>query len=503
MPDRFRDLIANAREVFATVDPAGSITYASPGFQTALGLIPTEVVGNVLWEIVHPNDVVAVHAALKDVYAQGVRHRLEFEMLDVSGRWRRFDASIQLLESADPHTAGLIAHDVTDLRQLESRLRDREEHLRQALKMEVVGRLASGIAHDFGNLLTIIIGASGQMVDTLPPESPVHAHAQSIQLTAERAASLVRQLLGFGRQSVSTPSIVDLNVMVHDCEQLLDRLLGEHIELQTRCADGLWLVKADRTLIEQVLLNLGTNARDAMPNGGRLTIETRNLPSGTWNGRSVGPSVAISVSDTGMGMDPATQARAFEPFFTTKAIGKGTGLGLANVHTIIKDSGGWTELTSVVGRGTTVTFGLPRAFEAPASAAVKTAAIGGSETLLVVEDEDGVRGLVCDFLSLAGYQVLEAASPSEAERQSLSHEGQIDLLLTDVVMPEMSGLELAVRLRERRTSLQVMFMSGFPEPTVGDGGGEAPGAHFIAKPFDRQGLLRAVRKALDDTRRHE
>ncbi len=498
MPDRFRDLIASARDVFATVDPSGSITYVNPGIQTTLGLIPTEVVGNVLWELVHPNDVVGVHAALKDVLGQGGRRRLEFEMLDVNGRWHRLDACLVLLDGANPQTAGLIATDVTELRQLESRLRDREDQLRQALKMEVVGRLASGIAHDFGNLLTIIIGANGRMLDTIAEESPLRVHAQSIQLTAERAASLVRQLLGFGRQSATAPTIIDLNTVVTDCEQLLDRLLGEHIELETRCGDALWPVKADRTQIEQVLLNLAANARDAMPAGGRLTIETRNVTGGERGGRTIDASVTIAVSDTGIGMDAATQAHAFEPFFTTKAVGEGTGLGLANVYNIVRDSGGWTELSSTLGRGTTVTFGLPRAFEAATAAIAKPAARGGSETLLVVEDEDGVRALVRDFLALAGYRVMEAAAPSDAERISLAHDGAIQLLLTDVVMPEMSGLELAVRLRTHRPDLQVMYMSGFPEPSAGSGSGEAPGTHFIPKPFDRQGLLRAVRRALDD-----
>lgn len=499
MPERFRELIASARDVFATIDPSGSITYASNGFQTSLGLIPTDLVGNVLWELVHPDDMVAVHAALRAAYQEGGRRRLEFQMLDVQAKWRRFEATILLLlDGNEPQTAALIASDVTDLRQLEARLRERDAQLRQAQKMEVVGRMASGIAHDFGNLLTIIIGASGQMVDTLPADSPLQTHAQSIQLTAERAASLVRQLLGFGRQRESAPVVIDLNVLVADCEQLLDRLLGEHIELVTRCSDGLWLVKAERTQIEQVLLNLAANARDAMPAGGRLTIETRNVPAAERAGQAARASAAISVSDTGMGMDAATQARAFEPFFTTKSVGKGTGLGLANVHSIVREAGGWVDLASTVGRGTTVTFALPRVLEAATVQPPKAAAIGGKETLLIVEDEEGVRGLVCDFLSMAGYQVIDAPGPSEAEQVASSHEGEIQLVLTDVVMPEMSGLELAVRLRERRPGLRVMFMSGFPEPTVGDGKSAPPGTHFISKPFDRQGLLRAVRKALDD-----
>ncbi len=421
-------------------------------------------------------------------------------MLDVNGRWHRLDASLVLLESADPQAVGLIGADITERRQIETRLREREEQLRQALRMEVVGRLASGIAHDFGNLLTIIIGASSRMLDDLADDSPTRAHAQSIQLTAERAASLVRQLLEFGRQRADAPAIIDLNAVVQETEELLHRLLGEHIELRTISGSGLWAVRADRTQVEQVLLNLAANGRDAMPGGGRLTIETRNVGGSPRTGRPSGPCVVVSVTDTGIGMDAATQAHAFEPFFTTKAVGQGTGLGLANVHNIVKENGGWTELSSAVGRGTTVTFGLPRADGATTASSLQpSASVGGDETLLVVEDEDGVRELVRDILSLAGYHVLEAALPSEAHRVSREFGGPIRLLVTDVVMPEMSGLDLSVLLRAHRPDLQVMYMSGFPEPTVGGGTGQPPGAHFIAKPFDRQGLLRAVRRAIDDT----
>jgi len=314
---------------------------------------------------------------------------------------------------------------------------------------------------------------------------------------------MVRQLLGFGRQRERDPEVIDLNETVVEAEQLLHRLLGEHITLTTICGRDLWPVKADRTQIEQVLLNLAVNARDAMADGGTLTIETRNMSAEETASRlpraSAGCSV-VSVKDTGVGMDAATQAHAFEPFFTTKALGKGTGLGLATVHSIIKQSGGWIEVASAKGRGTTFTFGLPRAVAPSTAEKVRSSrSRGGSETLLLVEDEDGVRELVRDMLEMAGYRVLEAAVPSQAEGLSRDFDGTIHLLLTDVVMPEMSGLELSHRLRDHRPDLPVMYMSGFPEPTVGDGGAEAPGAHFISKPFDRQGLLRSVRRALDTT----
>ncbi len=501
MPDRFRELIANARDIFAIVDRSGAITYVNPAIQATLGRIPTEVVGSVLWEVVHPSDVVQVRSALNAAFEQGGRQRLEFQMVDVNAVWHRLEALVHLLDG--DAGAGLIATDVTEQRRSEAVLRQRDEQLRQAYKMEVLGRLAAGISHDFGNLLTVIIGASGQLLDGLESASGLRSHAESIKLTAERAGVMVRQLLGFGRLHVQDPEVLDANQVVIEAEQLLHRLLGEHIKLRTICGADLWPISANRNQIEQVLLNLAVNARDAMPEGGTLTIETRNVSGDALTvrlPRATSGGVAISVSDTGVGMDHSTQAKAFEPFFTTKGLGKGTGLGLSTVHNIVKDGGGWIELVSALGKGTTITFGFPRVLEAPVGQRPAAASVrGGTETLLLVEDEPGVRELVRDMLDLAGYTVLEAAMPSEAERLSHEFSGDIQLLLTDVVMPEMSGLELSARLRVARPDLQVMYMSGFPEPTVGDGSAEAPGAHFISKPFDRQGLLRSVRRALDAT----
>jgi PAS domain S-box-containing protein len=496
MADRFGDLVASARDILATLDQSGSFTYVSPAIQHALGLIPNEIVGNVIWELVHPRDVGTVHQIVTRAFAEGGRHTLSFQMRDVNGDWHDLDATVQFLEGEEP-TVSLAATDVTELRRLTALLHERDEQLRQAQKLEVLGRLVSGISHDFGNLLTIIIGASGRMIEALSAESPLHSHAASIRVSADRAASLVRQLLSFVRQGGDAPTTLALNELVAEAEQMVVRLVGEHITVATVYGADLWPVKADRTRIEQVLLNLAVNARDAMPQGGTLTIETRNAPEGEDNPIGRGEFVVVSVTDTGIGMDEATRARAFEPFFTTKPVGKGTGIGLATVQEIVRDAGGWTTLTSRVGQGTTVTFGLPRsAVETRQTFAAKEAQ-GGSETLLLVEDEEGVRELVRDMLTLAGYDVLEAAIPSDAERISRTHDGLIHLLVTDVVMPEMSGMELSDRLRAHRPDLQVMFMSGFPEPMLRGEVVEAPGTHFISKPFNRQGLLECVRRALD------
>ena len=498
--DRFERLIERARDIIATVDEAGTITYVSPAIEHTLGVGPPGFSGKVIWELVHPDDVAALYRMLTALFADGQTRSIEFQMRHVGGAWRRLSTAAQLLDDDPWPQAVLNAVDVTELRRIEVALGERDEQLRQARKMEVIGRLAGGIAHDFGNLLTVIGGATARVIEGLPEQSPLREHALSIRSSAERASAMTKQLLGFTRQQPAANALIDLNDLLRDTEQLLCRLLGEHIELQIRRAPDLGAVTADRTQIEQVLLNLAVNARDAMPMGGRLTIETKNVASeetALYDASQAAPSVAVSVTDTGVGMDAATRARAFEPFFTTKEEGKGTGIGLSSVYEILQNNGGWTHLASAPGRGTTVTFGLPRAVGAALSIPREGAARGGHETLLLVEDEDGVRELVRGMLEISGYHVLEASAPSIAERISHEYTGPISLMLTDVVMPEMTGVELAARLKTGRPELQVMFMSGYPEPTTRDGGGWAPGSYFISKPFDRQGLLRRVREALD------
>ena len=497
MSDRFRSLVAGTRDIVAAVDLSGSLTYLSPSAESTLGFGPADL-GAVLWELVHPDDVAAVHAAVRDAFLGEEGKSVEFQVLTATGRWHRLEAVVQLVESDGTREAVVGATDVTEVRQVEAELRARDDELRQARKMEVVGRLAGGITHDFGNLLTVIIGASEHLLDGLPGESPLRPHAESIRETAARAGSMVRQLLSFSRQRGAAPASLDLNVVIGSAAQLLQRLLGSHIEFDVIPGPDLWAVNADRTQIEQVLLNLTANARDAMAQGGRLTIETRNMLAegmGAFDWCATGPCVVVSISDTGGGMDPATQARAFEPFFTTK--GEGTGFGLATVRRVIEQAGGWVHLVSALGLGTTVAFGLPPT-GAPAVAPLPPPApLGGGETLLIVEDEEGVRELVRDILSLAGYRVLEASAPSEAERISREFDAPVHLLLTDVVMPEMSGFDLSARLVSSRPDLQVLYMSGFPAPEGTDGLTDTWGHHFIAKPFDRHGLLRAVREALD------
>ncbi len=488
-------------ERVALIDESGCLTLLGSDSHS---VIPADLSGKVLWEVVHPSDIAAAHRAVREAFATGARTTIRVRVQDDGGGWHTVDGSVRRLDGEVPPQAMLAVTHVSEGLPIEPRTLDAEEQLRRAGKLEVLGRLAGGISHDFGNLLTIIVNDIGRVLDALPADSGLRAPAESVRAAAERAAGMVRHLLAFSRPHSPAPAVLDVNALLDDAEHLLRRLVGEDVSLRIERGRGLWPVHADRTEIEQVLLNLAVNARDAMPGGGVLTIQTRNVPPG---GAPADETVAeagcvsITVTDTGVGMDRDTQARAFDPFFTTKESHQGTGIGLATVRQIASDSGGSVHLESRQGVGTTVTFAIPRAGEVPIRAGAGDAAAieGGTETLLVVEDEARVRELVADMLELAGYDVLAAATPSAAEQISRDAGGTIHLLLTDVVMPEMSGFELSARLQADRPDLRVVYMSGYPKPMFAEGGGEMPGARFIAKPFDRQALLRSIRQALDVT----
>ncbi len=378
------------------------------------------------------------------------------------------------------------------------RLRDQasqaEEQLRQAQKMEAVGRLAGGVAHDFNNLLTIINGYGEIVLAGLPEGNPVRGLVAQMKQAGDRAASLTRQLLAFSRQQVIVPQILDLNGVVTDAAKLLRRLIGEDIELTTALDPALGRVKADPGQVEQVLMNLAVNARDAMPAGGTLTVETANVE------RDGGRYVLLRVADTGCGMDAATKARVFEPFFTTKGPGKGTGLGLSVVHGVVQQAGGRIEVDSEPGRGTTFRVYLPleeNAVPRQKPAAVPVSSPGGTETLLLVEDEEAVRGLTRMTLEAGGYRVLEASHGAEALRLAERHAEPIHLLVTDVVMPGMSGRELADRLTASRPGLRVLYLSGYTDDAVVRNGVLEAGVAFLQKPFGVDALARKVREVLD------
>ena len=393
-----------------------------------------------------------------------------------------------------------VARDVTERKQLEARLF-------QSQKMEAVGRLAGGIAHDFNNVLTAIRGHAEFLLMDLAHDAEARSDAEGINESVDRATGLTRQLLAFSRKQLLQPSVIELNDVVGDMERMLRRLIGEDIELRKRTSPDLGRVRADRSQIEQVILNLAVNARDAMPDGGTLLIETHNveLDADYQRGHpqvAPGSYVLLAISDTGSGMDEATQAQIFEPFFTTKEVGKGTGLGLATAYGIVRQSSGTIWVYSEVGKGTSFKIYLPRV-DAPAESAIAREVLpveGGAETILLVEDDAAVRALAHRLLERAGYQVIAAADGVEAEGVAAEHPGAIDLLLTDAIMPRLGGRELAERLLVNRPELVVLCMSGYTDDAVLRHGIINDGAPFLEKPFTPDRLLRKVRALLDDSR---
>ena len=398
-----------------------------------------------------------------------------------------------------------ISTDITARKQAEEALHNSEEQLRQAQKMEAVGMLAGGVAHDFNNLLTAINGHSELALKVLAPDDPIYRRIEQIKKAGDRAAALTRQLLAFSRKQILKPKVLDLNHIVVEMNKMLQRLIGEDIDLLMGLDADLGKIKADPNQIEQVLLNLSVNARDAMPKGGKLTIETSNVELGEEFGGShlsvpPGQYVMLAMSDTGCGMDAETQARIFEPFFTTKEIGKGTGLGLATVYGIVKQSGGSIWVYSEVGHGTTFKVYLPcvaAQLRVGPVTLVDPESFRGSETVLLVEDEEVVREMVGDMLRDSGYHVIEAKDGNEALFLSKQHRGDIHLMLTDVVMPQMSGRELAEQLTLRRPETNVLYMSGYTDDAIVHHGVLVEGTAFIGKPFSPDTLARKVREILD------
>jgi nitrogen-specific signal transduction histidine kinase len=387
------------------------------------------------------------------------------------------------------------ARNETELLRAEEALREKEEQLLHAQKMEAIGRLAGGVAHDFNNLLTVILGYCEVLLRQKTAGHPDREFLEEIQAASERASNLTRQLLTFSHKQVTRPRVLDLDAVIVELTRLLRRLIGEDIALETRLhARG--RVTGDRGQLEQVLLNLAVNARDAMHDGGRLTIETADVVvEGDRPGKRAGPHVLVTVSDTGCGMDAPTRARAFDPFFTTKPLGKGTGLGLSTVYGIVTQCGGAIEVQSEPGAGATFRIYLPAAAATAgeASPALVVAPPGGTETILLVEDDASVRRLVERVLTASGYHVLVAADPVEALALSRERDGAIDLLLTDLVMPNMGGRALSDALRSERPGLKVLLMSGYADD---DAARARPDDAFIQKPLRSEQLLERLREVL-------
>jgi PAS domain S-box-containing protein len=438
-----------------------------------------------------PRDLVARNEA-------GLRNRGEWRHRRKDGTIIDVEITRNTLTLAGRPAALAMAHDVTKRKSVETQLL-------QAQKMEAVGRLAGGIAHDFNNLLTVILGSSDLLLEGLRVDHQSRADLEDIHKAGQRAAALTRQLLAFSRQQVLTPQVLDLNALIADLEKMLRRLIGEDIEFRTVLAADLGAVRADPGQLEQVIMNLAVNARDAMPHGGKLTIETVNADLDDAYAQAHVPLVSgryamLAVSDTGIGMDTQVKAHIFEPFFTTKEKGKGTGLGLATVYGIVKQTDGYIWVYSEPGQGTSFKIYLPRvaaAAEPPAPKPLAPASLAGSETVLLAEDEAAVRNFTRRVLAAHGYTVLTAADGQEALHLAERHAGPIHLLLTDVVMPNMGGRELAERLVAARHEMKVLYLSGYTDDAIVHHGVLEPGIAFLQKPFTLQGLARKLREVLD------
>jgi two-component system cell cycle sensor histidine kinase/response regulator CckA len=497
----FRLISENAADMIAVVDANGKRLYNSPAYQRILGYSQEELLNTSSLEQVHPDDRAKVEEAGREALAGGVGRNIEYRMRHKNGSWRLMESTASTIQNAagKVETLIIVNRDITERRHL-------EEQFRQSQKMEAVGRLSGGIAHDFNNLLGVIIGYAEFLQERLDSTNPLRASADEILMAGKRAASLTRQLLAFSRQQVLDPKVLDMNSVVPDMEKLLRRLIGEDIELTTALVTDLGKVKADQGQLEQVIMNLAVNARDAMPTGGRLLLKVENTIMDEEFVRrypypvQLGPYVLLTVTDTGCGMDAETKARAFEPFFTTKEKGKGTGLGLSTVYGVVKQSGGYIDIDSAPGVGTTFKIYLPRVHEplhrekAPSKPAVMKS---GNETILVAEDETSLRTLTSTTLELSGYTVLQARDGLDALEVSRKHTGTIDLLLTDMVMPGMGGRVLAEELGRQRRDIKIVYMSGYTGQAVGSQGPVEPGSFYLHKPFTREVLTQKIREALE------
>jgi two-component system cell cycle sensor histidine kinase/response regulator CckA len=496
-------VVESSHDAIMSLTPGGIVLTWNHGAERVFGYSSAEAIGR---------SIVFLSPAGRPSEGLTLMERVEraddvepFETVGVKKDGTQIDIALTLsaIKNSDGQVVGVssVARDVTESKNM-------EEMLRQSQKMEAVGQLAGGVAHDFNNLLGVILGYTGIMLERLGPNDPNRKGIDEIQKAGNRAALLTRQLLAFSRKQVLQPKVLDLNAVVASTEKLLQRLIGEHIELVVILDPALGRVTADAGQLEQIIMNLAVNARDAMTPGGKLTIETSNVEvdeeyAALHADARSGAHVMLTVTDTGCGMDAKTLDRIFEPFFTTKEFGKGTGLGLSTVYGIVKQSGGSVWVCSEVGVGTTFKIYLPRVstiLEAASPGDRLETVEGGSQTILVVEDEAALLQVTRESLETVGYVILAAQSPAEAIRISESHPGPIDLMVTDVIMPGMNGAELATHLSVSRPEMKVLYVSGYIDDTIVRHGVLEPGLTFLQKPFSPKALARKVSEVLATAR---
>ena len=498
----FRGLFESAPDAIVLVNEDGRITLVNAHAESIFGYARKELIGKPV-EMLLPERFRERHIGHRTAFQANPTIRrmgvgIELFALRKDGVEIPVEVTLSPLRTNE-HTEILsIIRDVSERKQLELQLS-------QSQKMEAIGRLAGGVAHDFNNHLGVIIGYSELLLDRLPPGDPLRKSATMIREAGQRSASLTRQLLAFSRRQIFEPKVLDLNAVVSDIDSMLRPLIGEDVELVTLLDPSLGKLRADPAQVDQIIMNLAVNARDAMPHGGRLILQTSNADldeAYASKHATVKPGhyVMLAVSDNGTGMDKQTQEQIFEPFFTTKEKGQGTGLGLSMVYGIVKQSGGYIWVYSELGQGTTFKIYLPRMDQDVADASAEPVlrpASTGQEIVLVVEDEGMLRELFCEFLRESGYTVLAAGTGEEAVEISSRHQGPIHLLLTDAVMPGIRGRELAHSLEQRRPDMKVLFVSGYTDDSVLRGGLVQPGTAFLQKPFSRGALTRKVRAVLD------
>jgi len=499
---RYRRLFEAAQDGILILDFAtGQVVDVNPFLTNLLGYSHAELVGKDLWEIGPGEDISASRVSFADLQTKGIIRYDDLPLETKDGRRIAVEFVSDVYSVGGTRVIQCNIRDITRRKHTEEALRRSEEQLQQASKLEAVGRLAGGVAHDFNNLLGVILGSSELLLDDLGANDPRRGFVEAITAASKRAASLTKQLLTFSRKQVSSPLVFDLNSIVKETGRMLPRLIGEHIEIAIVLSVEQAAVLADPTQVQQILMNLAANARDAMPEGGKLTIEVANceMKEGGEEPTDVAPGhyVKLTVGDTGTGMSPEIQSRAFDPFFSTKDIGNGTGLGLSTVYGIVKESGGSILVNSKRGEGTTFRIYLPRAkeeiIERAAASRVPDESLRGSETIFLVEDQSELRSLTHKFLQGLGYKVVAASLPGEAIQIAQQFTGKIDLLLTDVVMPGMNGQELARRLRLLYTNMRVLCVSGFADQTLQRGVLDTNDA-FLAKPFLLRELATKIRE---------